>query len=159
MFGVLQRLSIIEQSPQRLVLRELPLMEWLFAGALFLTAINLAFFDLWITAMITVVIALAYSLQTRIRLIVFDVASGTMQVWYQYPLKQKMVNQERLDEISRAYLSQDDTGATQIVLVKTNGLEMGLSVYSQDVKDWKEVVVIAINAILHEAHRDDDDKV
>jgi hypothetical protein len=159
MFGVLQRLSIIEQSSQRLVLRELPLMEWLFAGALFLTAINLAFFDLWITAMITVVIALAYSLQTRLRLIVFDVASGTIQVWYQYPLKQKMVNQERLDEISRAYLSQDDTGATQIVLVKTNGLEMGLSVYSQDVKNWKEVVVIAINAILHEAHRDDDDKV
>jgi hypothetical protein len=48
--GILQRLTIIEFTDIRLVLRELPLLEWLLAGILWIAAINFVLFGLWATA-------------------------------------------------------------------------------------------------------------
>jgi hypothetical protein len=107
------------------------------------------------TVIVAIAIALLLVLQARLRLIIFTTEPNLMQVLLQSPLRSQIATEISLHEISRAYLKKDDAGGTQIVLVQTDGEEMGLSVYSKDMRDWKEEIVIAINEILHNAHKDD----
>lgn len=151
-WGVLQRLTIGQQTRQRLVLRELPLLEWVIVGSLFTIGINLSIAGLTLSAVGAMVIGVILINLSRIREIVFDAEADAMVVVYQYLLRQNTVNHIELDEILRASLNQDDNGATQILLITTRG-EMGLSVYSRDLTDWKETVVFAINEFLHNARR------
>jgi hypothetical protein len=152
---VFQRISIIHMSDSRLVLRELPLLDWLMALGILLAAAIMWIFSLTVTAVIALGISLFMVLQARMRLVIFTTEPNLMQVLFQSPLQSRKVMEVSLHQISRAYLHKDDLGGTQIILVQTDGEEMGLSAYSRDVKDWKEEIVIAINAILHNAHKDD----
>lgn len=157
--GVLQKLVITKQTRTLLILREQPLLEWVMAGVLFIVAINAGLlFNLWITAVGALIIGIymvAWQAQTRI--ITFDANANTLVVALNTPLRQQIVTQEALHDIIRAYLAKDENGATQIILVRANGDEMGLSVYSRDANPWKETITIAINAVLHEAHKDDEE--
>jgi hypothetical protein len=155
--GVLQRLRIVEFDDTRLILRELPLLEWAIVGVLFIVAFNLALFQLWITAIATLLIGMVFAAQARMRVVRFDADSNLMTVEYVYLYKRLPVESKFLHEISRAYLEKADDGSTQIILVDVTGEKMGLSVYSQDVRPWKDEIVVAINTVLHEAHRDDAD--
>jgi len=156
-FGVLQRLTIIEQSACRLTLRELPLMEWVIVAVLLIIGINLALLNLWITAAASVLVALLIIAQARVRYISFDADEDTLEIYFQSLLQHKQVSAYRLKDITRAYLKKDEREYSQIILLATNGDEMGLSVYSRDVSDWKSEIVLAINTLLHEAHRDEPD--
>jgi len=155
MQGILQRLNIIEQTETRLVLRELPLFDYAVAFALIITALILSVASFWYSAGIAAVIALYFILQGRVRLIIFDADAGGMLIHYQTPLRKETVSAIELREIQRAYLFKGDDMGTQIILVQVDGEEMGISIYSNDMNPWKDDIVIAINAILHEAHRDE----
>lgn len=151
--GVLQRLQILEVSDCKLVLRELPLLDWLVAGVLLLIGLGMAVATLWITALVAVTVGILFVLLARTRLILFNAEDNMLRVSYQSPLRTTTVLQMGLHEISRAYLNADDSGGTQIMLVTVMGDEWGLSVYSRDLRPWKDDIVIAINAVLHQAHK------
>lgn len=153
--SVLEKLTIIEETKTRLVLRELPLLEWLIAGAIFVSAILFALFELWITAIGAVVIGVWFIARANMRLIIFDADTNLMQIRFQSLLSSSTMHEIGLHEVSRALLRKEDTGHSQILLITITGDELGLSAYSQDVNDWKAPIVIAINTILHEAHKDD----
>lgn len=154
--GVLQRLTITEfRDDVYLVLREQPLLEWLVAVIVAIIALNLAIFDFRITAFAALAISLFFIIQAKIRLIRFDAAANTMTVEYVYLYRREAVSTKALHEISRAYLAKSDDGSTQIILVDVTGEEAGLSVYSRDMTAWKDDIVLAINTVLHEAHKDD----
>lgn len=147
--SILHRLNIIEQTKARLVLRELPLLDWLFAAITFVVVSNLAIFQLWITAVVGVIIATVILFRAQTRDIVFDAASGTMKVYMRSYLGTVEANSFDLDRIDRAFLRHDEDDATQVILV-ARGSQMGLSVYSRDPQGWKEDIVLAVNAFLHE---------
>jgi hypothetical protein len=151
-FGVLQQLRLIQQSEKHLVLREFPLFEYLIIVALLLGAGNMALFSLWATAIGAIGIALIFALLTRMRDIDFDGEADVMRIVFRYPLRSRIINEMPLEQIERAYLRHDDNDYTQIILVTTQG-ETGLSVYSRDLRPWKETLVIAINAFLHDARQ------
>jgi hypothetical protein len=155
--GILQRLTIIEFTDIRLVLRELPLLEWLLAGILWIAAINFVLFGLWATAVASLLLGGYFVLQAHIRTIIFDADTNLMTVENMTLFNREIVSVKELHEISRAYLEKDDDGNTQIMLVDVVGDEMGLSVYSRDMRPWKEDIVVAINTVLHQAHKDDPD--
>jgi hypothetical protein len=153
--GVFQKMSIIQMSDSRLVLRELPLLDWLMALVILAASAVMWIASLNVTAVIALAISLFMVLQARVRLLIFTTEPNLMQVLFQSPLQSRKVIELSLHQVSRAYLQKDELGGSQIILVQTDGDEMGLSVYSRDVKDWKEEIVIAINTILHNAHKDD----
>ena len=153
--GVIQRLYIIEQSKTRLSLREYPLLDWAVAFLLAVTVIILMIADFQISAGVAGGVALFFIIQGRIRTITFDADSDTMQISYQSPLRKQVATEILLHDIQRAYLYKGDDEGTQIILVHVNGEELGISVYSEDISVWKDDIVIAINAILYEAHKDD----
>jgi hypothetical protein len=155
--GILQRLTIIEFTDIRLVLRELPFLEWLLAGILWIAAINFVLFGLWATAVAALLLGGYFVLQAHIRTIIFDADTNLMTVENMTLFNREVVSVKELHEISRAYLEKDDDGSTQIMLVDVVGDEMGLSVYSRDMRPWKEDIVVAINTVLHQAHKDDPD--
>ena len=153
--GILQRLNIIEQTDRRLVLRERPLLDYLVGFALVVGALLVWIAGLRAIPGIALALALYFIVQGRVRLIVFDSDTGKMLIHYQTILKKEVASEINLNEIKRAYLFKGDDMATQIILVRVDAEEMGLSVYSNDINPWKDDIVIAINAILHEAHRDE----
>lgn len=152
---VVQRLSIIQQTSSRLVLRELPLLDWSATFILLISALLLSVAEFWISAVIAVLIAFYFIFAGRLRIIEFDASLSTMLIHYQTPFKRHTVNELNLDTLQRAYLFRGDDNGTQIILVRRDGEEFGISVYSEDSSDWKEPIVIAINAILYEAHKED----
>lgn len=154
--GILQKLSIIDRSDVRLVLRELPLFDWLAAFGLLLLALIMWLANFApISAVISIGMALFLVLFAKTRLIIFTTQPNLMQVILQSPLQSRIAKEISLHQISRAYLKKDEEGGTQVILVQSDGEELGLSVYSKDLRDWKEEIVIAINEILHNAHKDD----
>jgi hypothetical protein len=154
--GVIQRLAIVQQTETRLVLRELPIFDWAIAFALVITALILSIAQFWISALIAVAVGIYFILQGRVRLIIFDVSTAKMTVQFRSPLNKQNISEIFLSEIQRAYLFKGDDAGTQIILVRVDGEEMGMSTYSNDMSPWKEDIVIAITAILHEAHKDDE---
>lgn len=155
--SVLQRLRIVEFSDTLLILREHPLLEWVIAVILFIVAFVLILFQFWITAIAALILGIVFAAQAGMRVVRFDADTNLMTVEYVYLYKRVPVESKFLNEISRAYLEKADDGSTQIILVDVTGEKMGLSVYSQDVRPWKDEIVVAINTVLHEAHRDDPD--
>ncbi|MEM9955664.1 MAG: hypothetical protein AAF846_28950 [Chloroflexota bacterium] len=151
--GVVQRLSIAEQTSSRLVLCELPLLDWGAGFLLVIVALMLSINSFWTSAVLALAIALYFLLAGRVRLIEFDISAETMQIHYQTPLKRNTVNTIKLETIQRAYLYTGDDEGTQIILVRRDGEELGISVYSDDIASWKEPIVVAVNAILYEAHK------
>ena len=156
--GILQKLSISYKSDARLVLRELPLFDWLMALALFLFALIMWIMNFAVSSLIAIGIAIFLVAQARMRLVIFTTDPNLMQVLLQNLWQSSIAHEVSLHQISRAYLKKDDEGGTQVILVQTDGAELGLSVYSKDLRDWKEEIVIAINEILHNAHKDDPNK-
>lgn len=149
--GILQRLSIIQQTETKLTLRELPLSDWAIVFALLIIGAMIAIAGFLTTSGIAFGLALFFLFQGKIRLIDFDADTGNMTITYQSLLKKETVSQIELAMIQRAYLYRGDDGGTQIILVSADGEESGISVYSNDMQDWKEPIVIAINAVLFEA--------
>jgi len=156
--GVIQRLSIVQQSDLRLMLREYPLLDWGIAFALCMLALALFVADFAVSAVIAGGIGIYFLLTGRVRQLDFNVATGQLLINYQTPIRNQTVSEIPLHEIQRAYLLQGDDGATQIILVRIDGEELGISVYSDDVAPWKETIVIAINAVLFAAHQHTDDE-
>ena len=153
--GVIQRLRIIHQTDTTLILRELPLLDWGLAFFLAITSLILVISQFWTSAGVAAGVALFFILQGRTRLITFDADTNFLNIEYQTPLRKQVINELPLQNIQRAYLYKGDDDGTQIVLVHIDGEELGISVYSRDVNIWKDDIVIAINTILHEAHKDD----
>lgn len=156
--GILQKLTIIDTTDERLLLREYPLLDWVVVAALFILAANMAILNIWITAVAGVTLGMFFWLRARTRYILFDVAEDLLLVEHHSILQQETVLRVPLEHISRAYLHKADDGSTQIILVNDVGEEMGLSVYSRDMQPWKEEIVIAVNAILHTAHKRREDE-
>lgn len=153
--GVIQRLQIIHQTDDKLILRELPLLDWGLAFFLAITTLVLVISEFWVSAGVAGGVALFFILQGRMRLITFDADANFMRIDYQTPLRKQVINEIPLQNIQRAYLYKGEDDGTQIVLVHIDGEELGISIYSRDVTIWKDDIVIAINTILHEAHKDD----
>lgn len=153
--GIIQRLQIIYQTDDKLILRELPLLDWGLAFFLAITTLILVISEFWVSAGVAGGVALFFILQGRTRIITFDADANFMRIDYQTPLQKQVINEIPLQNIQRAYLYKGDDDGTQIILVHTDGEELGISVYSRDVTIWKDDIVIAINAVLHEAHKDD----
>lgn len=150
MQGIVQRLSIIQQTEKQLVLRELPLFDYAIAFVLIIIGMMLLIAKFWISAGIATVIALYFMAQGKRRMIHFDVDAGKMSIYYQTLLKKETVSDIQIRDIQDAYLYQGDDGGTQIILRGTDAEEMGISAYSNDMTLWKEDIVIAINTILHQ---------
>jgi EamA domain-containing membrane protein RarD len=150
--GVLQRLTIVEASPTRFILREQPLLSRLITALLAVIAVSLLIFQLYTTAIIAFVIAGIFLLDAHSRVIVFDAAANSMTIEHVYLYKCQRVNTLELHTLRKAYLHTAEDGHTQIILIDGMGDEFGLSVYSRDVRPWKAEIVTAINTILREAH-------
>jgi hypothetical protein len=151
--GVLQRLTIIESTPTRLVLCEQPLLSWLIVAFLAVLGLCLLIFQLHATAVIAFVIAAIFLLDAHSRIIIFDSAANTMTVDLAYLHKRQHVNTTQLHRLKAAYLHTADDSHTQIILIDVMDNKSGLSVYSRDVRPWKAEIVTAINTLLHEAHK------
>ena len=147
-YSVLQKLTIIELTTTRLVLRELPLLEWLLIGGLFIVAAIMAILGFKITAVCAFLIALYVGFQTRIRLIVFDIEDHTMSIGYRYLLSFQIVMTKTLSEISQITLHTGEDGGTQIILIDQDQDRMGLSAYSRDLRPWKEPIITAIHTLI-----------
>lgn len=154
----MQKLTITRQSETQLVLRELPLLDYGIAFVVLITGLILLVANFWISAGIAAVIALYFIFQGKMRLICFDTDAGKILIHYQTPLKKETVSDIELSDIQRAYLFKGDDEGTQIILLRGDAEEMGISAYSSDMNPWKEDIVIAINAILHEAHKANSDE-
>lgn len=153
-----QRLTVIENQPDYLVLQEQPLLDWLIALLLLVLGANIAlFFQLWLSFVTAVVVVMIFVARTRTRIITFDAPNDLLTVAYRSFTERQVVLKKPLHEISRAYLRKDADGSTQIILVDVFGDEMGLSAHTQGTTPWKEPLVIAINAVLHEAHKNNPD--
>ena len=155
--GVFNRQTIIEQTGGRLVLRERPLAEWLFAAVIVLAGFNAAIFQFWVTVIAALLIASFVVLRAKTRYLIFDAPSETLHIVFQTPFRRETVNAIELPKVKRAYLKKDEDGHTQIILVDVFEQEMGLSVYSRDMTPWKEDVILAINAFLHDFQQQQDD--
>jgi hypothetical protein len=153
LFGVLEQLRITEDSPQRLVLRELPLMAWLFAGAFVLGAINMWILGLYVTAVGALIGLIVILLIARIRLLIFDRTSETFSVVFRSPLRRNVVLEMPLSVITGVSVQVSDDENTQLILHTTQG-SMGLSVYSRDLRDWKGALAERITAFLDKVHLD-----
>lgn len=153
--GVLQRLYITSESDTQLVLQEFPVVDYVAAAALTLLTLILSIAGTWISAALAGGVALFFVLQARVRTIKFDLATDSMVITANTPISSQVLSSEDLAAIQRAYLFKADDGNSQIVLVRVDGEELGLSVYSQDseMRPWKEPIVIAINKILHAARK------
>jgi hypothetical protein len=147
LFGVLEQLRIIKDTPQRLVLRELPLLAWLFAVAFVLGAINMLLLGLYVTAVGALIGLLVILLIARIRLLIFDRTSETFRVVFHYPLRRRVILEMPLSIITGVSVHISDDENTQIILHTTQG-SMGLSVYSRDLRDWKGALAERITAFL-----------
>src|SRR5688572_20734979 len=113
--GILQKMSIIHMSDSRLVLRELPLLDWLVALVILLAALIMWIATFTVSAVIAIAVALFMVLQAHMRLVVFTTEPNLMQVFFQSPLQSRVINEISLHQISRAYLNKDDSGGTQII--------------------------------------------
>ncbi|MDQ7026808.1 MAG: hypothetical protein Q9P01_16075 [Anaerolineae bacterium] len=151
--GVLQPLTIVEISDTRLVLREQPRLAWFIAGILFAIAAILLLFQFWGTAFLAFVIACIFLVDARTRLICFDTHTHTMTVDYVYLYRRKTINVTELHKLGEAYLHTAADGHSQIILIDKMSNEMGFSVYSRDIRPWKEDIVVAINTILRNAQK------
>ncbi|MEL6308878.1 MAG: hypothetical protein AAFQ52_12115 [Chloroflexota bacterium] len=158
--GVLQRLYITDQSKARLVLQEYPVLDYGVAILLTFLTMALSIAGSWISASVAGGFAIFFALQAKTRVITFDVASDSMLISVRSAFNSRHLSSADLATIQRAYLFKADDGSSQIVLVRADGEEMGLSVYSKDseVRPWKEPLVIAINEILHDAHKTRDEQ-
>lgn len=154
----MQKLTITRQTETHLVLRELPLLDYGIAFVVLITSLILLVANFWISAGIAAVIALYFIFQGKMRLICFDADAGKMLIHYQTPLKKETVSDIQLSDIQRAYLFKGDDEGTQIILLRGDAEEMGISAYSNDMTPWKDDIVIAINAILHEAYKANSDE-
>jgi len=143
----IQRLTIAEQTTERLLLREYPRMEWLFGLALALGSIIPLAMNLSLTGVATLAAGLLIGLRARRRDILFDRAAGTMTAGYYNVFRGQVVNTIPLMEIKSAYLRVDESGSSQVILLTIHG-ESGLTVYSKDVVDWKTPLVDAVNQFL-----------
>jgi hypothetical protein len=152
---VLQRLIIIYQTDARLVLREQPIFDWVIVATLTLIAAIMFIAQFWVTGILAIGFAGYLILQTKTRLISFDTDPNLMTVILQNLLSQQITNEVSLHSISRAYLFRGEDGGLQIILTLTDGEELGLTNYFKDAALWQEEVVLAINGILHSAHKDD----
>ena len=155
--GVIQRLIIVQQSEGRLLLREYPLLDWGIAFALFTLALALSVANFLVSAVIAGGIGIYFLLTGRVRTIDFDTSRGKILTSYQTPISNQAVSDIPLDDIQHAYLLKGDDAGTQIILVRTDGEELGISVYSNDIASWKDDIVIAINAVLFTAHQQSND--
>lgn len=147
-WGVFQQLRIVSATPRQLILRELPLLEWLLAFVVALLGVNFIILGISITAVGAFLVAMAIVLFSRSRILIFDADDQELRIVFQYPLARREANVISLLQIDRAYIRQDDNGSTQVILATQQG-EMGLSVYSRDTSPWKEDVCQAINDFLH----------
>lgn len=145
--GVLQQLRIVERNRTRLILRELPLLEWIFAFALVIVAFNLLILNVSLTAVASIVAAVLVVLLSRIRFVIFDAEDKAMRIEFQYPLLRRVVNRLPLIQVERVILREDPKGPSQIIMLTQQG-ELGLSVYSRDPRPWKQELCQVINAWL-----------
>lgn len=155
MQSILQRLIIIHQTDARLVLREHPIFDWVLVASATLLTMIMFIAQFWITGILTIIFAGYFLLQAKTRLISFDTDPNLMTVILQNFFGQQVVNEVSLHNISRAYLYRGEDGGSQIILTMSDGEELGLTHYFKDVAIWQEEVVLAINSILHSAHKDD----
>lgn len=143
----IQRLTLVEHTADHLLLREYPRLEWLFGLALALGSIIPLAMNLSLTGVATLAAGILIGLRARRRDIVFDRTTGTMTASYHNVFRSQVVNTIPLTEIKAAYLREDGSGSSQVILVTLHG-ESGLTVYSKDVIDWKTPLVDAVNAFL-----------
>ena len=155
MQGTLQQISIVENKPTRIVLREIPRLDWIVMGALFAIALVLMVFGLVISGFIAVVVGIIIGLRSHVRYIILDTETDTLSITHNAVLRTHIVFQAELDHVLRIYLETDDVGYSQIMLVH-GGEEFALSVYSLDGRAWKETIVIAINRWLQATREQDD---
>lgn len=153
--SILQRLTIVHESDDQLVLREQPIMDWGIAAALVLTGLIMLIAAFWITGILAFAFAAFFFLQANTRTITFNTNPNIMCIRYQSLLNQNQICEVSLHSISRAYLHRGEDDGVQVVLTMTDGEEMGLSSYIKDKVTWQEDVVLAINGLLHNAHKDD----
>lgn len=148
MFGVLERLFVVERTPERLVLREFPFLAWLFGAACLVGAGNLWLLGGEFSAVAALVIGVGLFAWAQVRTITFDHSTGSFTVDLFAPLRRRRALDLPLIEVRAASLKTFDTGHTQIVLHFAHRPDMGLSVYSKDLVDWKTPLVNAINETL-----------
>ncbi|MFQ3646350.1 MAG: hypothetical protein SNJ54_11280 [Anaerolineae bacterium] len=148
MFGVLERLFVVEATPERLVLREFPFLAWLFGAALIVGAGNLWLLGGEFSAVAALVVGVGLFAWAQVRTITFDRVTGGCTVDLFAPLRRRRALDLPLVEVRGASLREFDSGHTQIILHFYHRPDMGLSVYSKDIVDWKTPLVEAINAFL-----------
>ena len=153
--SVFQRMMIIHESDEQLILREQPILDWVIAAAMVLTGLIMLIAQFWVTAFLSLAFAGLFFTQASTRTVTFDTDPNMMTILLQSLVGQRLLNEVSLHSISRAYLYRGEDGGMQVVLTMTDGEELGLSGYFKTEVTWQEDIVLAINAILHNAHRDD----
>jgi hypothetical protein len=145
-FGVLERLFIVEHTDRRLILREYPLLGWLFGGAFIIGSGNLFLIGLDATALGSVVLGILCFMLSRVRVLTFDREHQRLQVVGWYLIVKRSLLELSFADIQGVSLFEQNQH-TQIVLHTTKG-DTGLSVYSHDLTDWKSPLVEAIEKVL-----------
>lgn len=153
--SVFQRMMIIHESDAQLILREQPILDWVIAAAMLLTGFIMLIAQFWITGFLSLAFAVLFYVQASTRTVIFDTDPNMMIVELQSLVGQRVLNEVSLHSISRAYLYRGEDGGVQVVLTMTDGEEMGLSSYIKHEVTWQEEIVLAINGLLHGAHKDD----
>jgi hypothetical protein len=148
MFGVLERLFLVRQTDTTLVLREYPLLAWLFGGALIIGTGNLWLLGLHVTAVGALVGGVLIFALARVRVLTFDREANLFTVRLVAPLRRSTPIQRSLSDLQEVSVAEFESGHTQLVITFADGQEMGLSVFSKDIADWKTPLATAIQAML-----------
>ncbi len=146
--GVLERLFIVKYSRDKIILREYPLKGWLFAFSLVLLALNLLSINLVYTAITAAAGAVIVALVARMRILTFDRTTGTFRTELYSPLRRTPVLEMPLSDIAEFTVEEDGRGGSQIILNTKASQQMGFSVYSRDIADWKTPIAEALNDFL-----------
>jgi hypothetical protein len=148
MFGVLERLFVVRHDETSLVLREYPLLAWLFSGALIIGTGNFWLLGLHATAVGSLILGLLIAGLARVRVISLDKAANTFTVRLVAPLRRSTPMQRPLSDLRDVTVVEFASGHTQLVVTFQDGQEMGLSVYSKDIADWKTPLADTLQTML-----------
>jgi uncharacterized integral membrane protein len=146
--GVLERLFIVRQNQDEIILREYPFKGWLVALGLVLLALNLSALNLVYTAITAATGAVIIALVARMRVLTFHRTAGTFRTELLSPLCRTPVLVMPLSDIAEFTVEEDERGGSQIILNTTSRQRLGFSVYSRDIADWKTPIAEALNDFL-----------
>ncbi|GAB1420472.1 hypothetical protein MASR2M15_05700 [Anaerolineales bacterium] len=143
-----QRIEIDQVSAERLLLKELPRLEWAFALLLIVVAIVMGLIGLQLSSVVAFVLSILVVARANSQWWDFDQSARTLHVYRRNTLGRKQTLMTLpLHEIKGAEVHEYDNGSVQVSLI-LDKKEGGISNCDAYGLAWKTEIAAAINGFL-----------